>query len=472
MLKRYIFALFLITGLAFKAQVSLNKYLEISSQIKTLYNQKKFTGIYLLLSPEYKLKVKEKDFVDHLQKNIFDAYDEMESNEYLKEENDHRVFISHCKNGDLLMDIKINTDAQIEFFQLLPHQSIPRLKVLNYLSDNKKQNALDSLIDKTVVDYMQSPQNFGLSIGILKDGKEYFYNYGEVKRNSKILATNNTIYEIGALTKTFCGILLAKAIEEKKVKASDDIRIYLPQEKYPNLEVNEKPIQLVHLANHSSGLPRLPEDLQLQPGYDPVNPYKNYSRQMLLSNLKKVVLVSEPGKISEYSNFGMALLGIILERVYNKSFEELVKEKICVQNNMINTTIKLNPQQTELLANGYNTKGKETPPWDMGELAAAGGIKSTAKDMLIYLKQNLEEKDEAIKLSHQPTFDRGNITGMGWQIIKTKQANTLVWHNGGTFGFSSFCGFIKEKNCAVIVLSNSGTMVDYIALAIFKYFQQ
>ncbi len=472
MIKSYLLFLYLILSLTLTSQNDNTKIIEETEKIKVLYNQKKFIDIYALCSPEFKNVIKEKDFFNFLNNNVFTPYSNMERNEYLNKEKDYHTFISHFKNGDLLMNININTLNQIEFLQFLPHQSMPVFKVLNYLYDNKKQTALDSLIDKTVTDYIQSPQNCGLSIGIFDNGKEYFYNYGEVKRNSKTLSTQNTIYEIGSLSKTFCGLLLAKAIEEKKVKATDDIRFYLPKEKYVNLAAGDKFIQLIHLSNHTSGLPRLPEDLREQPDYDSLNPYKNYNKQMVFNYLKKVRLISEPGKIMEYSNLGMALLGIILEQIYSKSFEDLVLEKICRPNNMNNTAIKLTDEQEKYLCTGYNSQGNETPYWNMGDLAAAGGIKSSAKDMLIYLKKNIEEQDEATKISHQSTLNKSNNIAMAWHILTTKQDNKLFWHNGGTFGFSNFCGFIKEKNCAIIVLSNSGMPVDALALKILKYLQQ
>jgi CubicO group peptidase (beta-lactamase class C family) len=168
----------------------------------------------------------------------------------------------------------------------------------------------------------------------------------------------------------------------------------------------------------------------------------------------------------------MGLLGIILEQVYNKSFDDLVKEKICQPLNLIGTGISLNESQQQNFATAYNSMGKETPHWELKDIAAAGALRSTPKDMLTFLKENITEKDNAFKLSHTPTFTLGNTMGMAWHIMKTKQGNNLIWHNGATFGSTAFCGFIKEKNCAVVVLSNSGSAVDPIALGLLRYLQQ
>lgn len=340
-----------------------------------------------------------------------------------------------------------------------------------YLTDNKKTTELDSAIDKIVVDFMKSPQNCGLSIGIIKDSATFFYNYGETKRNNKQLPTKNSIFEIGSISKTFCGIILAYAVVEGKIKLEDDIRNYLPG-KYIDLEMNTNYIQIKHLANHTSGLPRLPDNLKDQPDFNILNPYKNYTKSMAFEFLQTVKLAHEPGDVCEYSNFGMALLGMILEKVYGKSFEEIIKEKICLPNNMNSTLVNLNQEQLKLLTDGHNAAGVSTPHWDLGSLVAAGGIRSTTGDMINYMKYNINELDAAVKLSHRSTYSNGSKVALAWHIIKTKLGNELVWHNGATFGYSSFCGFIKEKKCALVVLSNSSTNVDQIGISIFKILQK
>lgn len=354
--------------------------------------------------------------------------------------------------------------------QLLVGDSLKYLKRQSYLAANPKLSDLDLLVDSMVKSFMQSPQNCGLSIGISKNGNTYFYNYGEIKRDSKKLPDQNTLYEIGSVTKTFCGLLLANAVIEKKIKLDDDIRKYLSG-KYPSLMYNKRPIHISDLANHTSGLPRVPLNLMQQPGFDSLNPYQNYKKQQIFDYLKTLKLTREPGTVCDYSNLGMALLGVILEDVYGKSFEELIKEKICDKNGMSNTTIQLNGDQLSRFAEGYTDEGLNTPHWDLGAFVAAGAIRSTSEDMLKYLTYNLEEKDAVAQLVHKITFNNKETVALSWFLKKTKAANTLIWHNGATYGFSSFCGFIKEKNCSVVILSNSGTNVDYIGIALLNYLQ-
>lgn len=349
--------------------------------------------------------------------------------------------------------------------------SLRLLKRLVYFSDNPKQSELDKLVDASLVSYMQSPQNCGVSIGIVKDGVTYFYNYGEVKRDSKKIPDKSSVYELGAISTTFCGLLLAKAIQEGKLKSEDDIRKYLPW-KYPELTYHKSPIRIKHLVNHTSGLPVIPENLSLQAKYDSLNPYKNYTREQLFEYLKVVKIKQEPGSVCNYSNLGITLLGLILEGIYTKSFDELVKEKICIQFNMEHSFVNLTQIQRDFLTQGYNGEGEFTPAWDLGIFAAAGGLHSSTEDMLRYLDYQLSERDAAVKMSHQPSFIGRESLGFAWFIKRTKSGNTLYWHNGATFGFRSFCGFIKEKNCSVIILSNSAMDVDFIGITLLNYLQQ
>lgn len=350
-------------------------------------------------------------------------------------------------------------------------QSQLQTKRTSYLSDNKKQTVLDTVVENAIIDFIQNPQNCGFSIGIIKDTSVYFYNYGETKRDNNILPKQNTIYELGSVTKTFCGLLLAYAVTEGKIKLEDDIRKYLPGD-YSNLETNKHKIEIKHLANHSSGLPGIPENFKTQNNYDSLNPYKNYDRSKLLDYLHKVKLANEPGQLCEYSNTGMALLGIILEKVYNKPFDELVKEKICNSNNMNNTAVNLNEYQLPYFCDGYDNNGNVMPHWELGAFVAAGGIRSCTNDMVNYLRYNISENDAALKLAHTSTINKSSNIALAWHIINTKYNNELIWHNGATYGFSSFCGFIKAKNAGVVILSNTSTNIDFIGLSILKYLQK
>jgi CubicO group peptidase (beta-lactamase class C family) len=468
-LKKIIFtSLVLATGCLSAQTPDRALHDKVADKFKTLYNEKKFGEIYRVLSPEFQSAMNPGDFTAFLEQSIYLPMGQLQQLSYLSNEKGLFSYVAYFKQGLLRMDLAANSREQIDGLQFSPYRSGINTY---YETDNKKQSQLDLFVDSAVTSYLQNPQNCGLSIGISVKGQRHFYNYGEIMRGSRRLPQSTTIYEIGSITKTFCGLLLAQAILEKKIKADDDIRNYLAGS-YPDLAFGKKPILVKHLANHTSGLPGIPEDLMVGPGYDSLNPYKHYGRDQIFKALKTMKPEHEPGTVCAYSNLGMALLGLILEDLYHQPFELLVKEKIGLPNGLLNTGVRLNDEQLNRFALGYNQAGDATPHWELGGFAAAGALRSTAEDLLNYLNYNLAEKDEMTKLAHRVTYSGRETLGMGWFIKKTKQGNTLLWHNGGTFGFSSFGGLIKEKNCSLILLSNSGWNADAIAIAILNYLQR
>jgi len=460
-----------LISLSAKAQLSSKTFHDqFADSIKLYYNAKNYKAIYNLLSPTLQKQITDQQFTSYFTIHFNKYYSLIKTN-YLDKDKSNFFYNSFFEKDTLKLILRVNLLKQIEEMEFKPLREKISTKNLNYKSDNKKQTTLDSLIDNMVEVYMQNPQNCGLSIGIIKDGKTLFYNYGETKKGNAQLPNNKTVFEIGSITKTFCGNLLAIAVTEKKINLDDDIRTYLPQP-LKNLELNSKPILIKHLANHTSGLTRLPDDFEKQIDYDILNPYKNYTKQLLYTYLKVTLLSSEPGTVCEYSNLGMALLGLILEDVYKKTFEELVNEKICNPYKLSDTKINLLPTQLNNFANGHNDLGETTPHWDFASFYAAGALKSNTNDMLNFLNYNLTELDEATKLAHLTTFNNGTTIALAWQKMQRKNTKELVWHNGATGGFTSFCGYIKENNCGFVILSNSINRCDFIGLALYNYLQK
>ncbi len=449
------------------------KHSEVAEIIKKEYNAKNYKVVYNLLDKDFQKQMNEKELSDFFKFNVYDYYGDIIKLSYVNFKNPFYTYLADLSKGKLDLVFSCNTEGKITGMQWLPHkETAPVSKINNtYLSDNAKKTFWDLKIDSIVKNYMLNADNCGLSIAMVNNGETIYYNYGQTKRGNNELPDNKTIYEIGSVSKTFTGILLGQAINDKKLNLNDDIRKYLPGD-YKNLSYNNKPIEIIHLVNHTSRIPRVPMDIAQQKDYDQKNPYKNYNKEMVFNYLKTIRIDTIPGTKNEYSNLGMALLGIILEKVYDKSYEALMSEYICGPLNMPNTKLKLSDVELKKFATGYDNYGEEATHWDLGDLAAAGGVRSTTSDMVNYVKANIEETNAAIKLSHSPTFNDGrNNTALAWQLMITKKGNEMIWHNGGTFGFVSFCGFIKSKKCGVVVLSNSGNSVDYIALGILKLLQ-
>lgn len=475
-MKRIILIFILFSGLFSRAQLATKEvHDKLSRNIMQEYNLQNYKAIYKLLDKEFQKSISQKELADFLKFNVYDLYKQINDIAYSEFKNNAHIYVADCKNGKVDLQINCNTNEKITGMQWVPHKDVifevSPLKTENISNDNPKITAWDLKVDSIVNVFMRNPINTGLSLAIITDDTIQFYNYGETEKGNHTLPTNNTIYEIGSVSKTFTGLLLAQAVTDKKVSANDPVKKYLG-DNYSNLAFKDVSIELIHLANHSSRIPRIPNDLIISPGFNPLNPYAMYTKDMVLKNVSQIKPDTFPGVKCDYSNLGMGLLGVVMERVYNKSYDALIDSFIATPLQMRDTKINLIGEQNKRFAKGYNSYGSETPHWEIISLAGAGGIRSTSSDMIKFVKANLEESTPAIKLSHYSTINDGrNNIAMAWHLFTTKKGNEMIWHNGMTGGFSSFCGFIKSKKAGVVVLSNTANPCDQVALGILKLLQ-
>jgi serine-type D-Ala-D-Ala carboxypeptidase/endopeptidase len=289
-------------------------------------------------------------------------------------------------------------------------------------------------------------------------------SHGRLGRSNDRAADGDTVFEIGSVTKTFTGLLLAEMVKSGEVRLDEPVAELLPKSvKVPQRKGRQ--ITLLDLATHTSGLPRLPDNLAPS---DPANPYADYTPARLYAFLSRYVLPRDIGAKPEYSNLGVGLLGHALARRAGVAYESVVLRRICVPLGMKQTQITLSPELKHRLASGYGDQGQPAPNWDLGALAGAGGIRSTANDMLRFVAANcgLVKTDlaPAIELAQKPQRDSdvpGGKIGLCWQIAQ-RHGKTLVWHNGQTGGYHSFIGFDARNKRGVIVLINAAQSIDDI----------
>ncbi|QEM07899.1 beta-lactamase family protein [Mucilaginibacter rubeus] len=322
-------------------------------------------------------------------------------------------------------------------------------------SDNPLRSRLDSLVDKCVQRYFQDKRAVGLSIALVQHGKPHFYNYGETKAGNGQRPDNKTIYEIGSMTKSFTGIILAQAILDKKIGLEDDIRKYL-QGSYPNLNYKGTPIRIKDLANHTSRITRIFPNMWERPTYDSLNPLSNYSRKLLYEGLHQIKLDSYPGKIYAYSNMAVALLGTILEDTYGQAYFSLVSKNILKPYQMTDTRIDIRSVPPDRVAWPHSAQRQSVPLWDLGEVPAMGALRSTTADLVNYINANNAEANPAIKLSHQRTFgtDQEGM-GLNWFIHSSPNGYRILEHGGGTGGSRSSLDCLPQLNSGLVILTNS-----------------
>jgi len=364
--------------------------------------------------------------------------------------------------------ISLDSLGKFQVFAIQPFQDDTRKKIAS-ATDNAKQTLLDKTVDTLLNNYINTVGNVGASVAIYTKGKDYYYNYGETVKDGKLLPTNATLYEIGSISKTFTATLLAKAVVDKKVRLQDAITKYLPDSVAANKDLQT--ITLQQLSNHSSGLPRLPLSMNFTvTNY--LQPYENFDDKALFAFLKQFKATRKPGDTYEYSNLAVGLLGVILERIYKKTYEQLVLEQIAKPIGLTNTKITITQQDSALLAQGYNEKGEAVPAWRFKSLAACGALKSNAVDILQYGKQQLAVFKSPLQaynqLAHLQTFSDGvQKVGLGWHFL-VDDADVVWQHGGGTYGCRTMLCVNEVKGLVVVVLTNNATNGDALGIKLLQ----
>jgi len=281
----------------------------------------------------------------------------------------------------------------------------------------------------------------------------------------------NTVFEIGSISKVFTATVLAELVQDGKLSLDDPAQKFLP----PTVRMpvrNGKAITLGNLAEQNSGLPRMPTNFQPA---DHENPYADYTVAQMYDFLSHYELTRDPGAQFEYSNLGVGLLGHLLALATGESYAGMERERVWNPLGMAHTAIELTPAMRAQMAAGHDEQGNVTENWDMPTLAGAGAIRSTTLDMLRFADANLHPERGALERAmafaqraRAPTDSPITSIGLNWLILHA-DADTIIWHNGGTGGFRTFIGLEPSHKIAVVVMTNSsGEGADDIGMHLLK----
>jgi serine-type D-Ala-D-Ala carboxypeptidase/endopeptidase len=326
---------------------------------------------------------------------------------------------------------------------------------------DKIQGVLDADLAKLNATVFAPSTGVGVTIGIVAHGKRKIFTYGNVKADS--------VFEIGSITKTFTGLVLAQMAEQKKVKLDEPVRELLP--KGTVAQPPGKEITLLDLSAQRSGLPRMPDNFHPK---DEQNPYADYDAKALYAWMSSHG-VALPDKLEfAYSNLGVGLLGQALANRAGSSYEALVKKEVLDPLGMHDTAVKLTPALAKRFATGHDENNNPAHAWDLDALAGAGALRSTAADMLTFLEAQLhpdrikgrsaEAKTlpTAIAASHEVRGESGPGMHIGLNWLRIDETG-MYWHNGGTGGFRTFALFDPANDFAVVVLLNgSAELADQL----------
>ncbi|MFJ9945305.1 serine hydrolase domain-containing protein [Streptomyces erythrochromogenes] len=293
----------------------------------------------------------------------------------------------------------------------------------------------------------------------------------------------DTLFEIGSVTKPFTALALACLVATGRAGLDEPLADLLPAgTAVPSRDGRQ--ISLQHLATHTSGLPRLPRGMLLPALLHPSkpDPYADCTADALLSGLARTRLRAVPGKRLRYSNLGAGLLGLALARRAGTDYESLITREICAPLGMTDTVVRVDGARSRRSAQGHARRGRPVAPWHLADLAGAGALRSTAADLVAFVRAQWDggpgELAEAIRLTRAVEHRRSPFAWvhLGWsahRLHPRQGAHLQIWHNGGTGGFSSFVGFDPEKRLGVIALANTGGRpVDRPAFDLLRTLQQ
>jgi serine-type D-Ala-D-Ala carboxypeptidase/endopeptidase len=332
------------------------------------------------------------------------------------------------------------------------------VRVLAGQTPTASQVPADSEIQKILADRVDVyRQSVGIVVGVVDSKGRRIVSYGKLKQGDSRPLDGDTIFEIGSITKVFTSLLLTSMVERGEVALSDPAANYLP----PAVQMPEREgrqIELQDLATHTSGLPRMPTNVQSK---DPEDPFADYSVRELYEFLSTYRLPRDVGSRFEYSNLGSALLGHVLARRAGTDYGALVRARITEPLGMRSTSTTLTPEMKARLAVGHAYMLEPTPNWGMDALAGAGALHSTANDLLTFLAANLGYVETPLAPAMASMLRIRRDTGQGRVLLAwfsdTHEGIEVITHTGRTGGYTSFIGYEPKSRTGVVVLSNAGS---------------
>ena len=356
-------------------------------------------------------------------------------------------------------------------------------------------------------------QTVGVVAGIIRGINRYVYAHGTLNRGTIRRVSAMTVFEIGQLSSLYTTAMLSLMVQRGDVSLTDRVSAYLPDTVTVPATPAGRPILIEHLATHTSGLPRLPDNLVSD---DPDDPLKGYSVELMYAFLARYADsqrdgqeplldsgdregddsagedsfemedrydADDPFEMEDryaYSDLGMGLLGHVLERAAGESYDDLIRELLSDPIKLANTANAPSPSMRTYLATGHDDTRRPVPAWSDTTLVGGTGLRSNLHDLMTLVSANMNiiyalpedftEDDstryhasfDSLIVARKPTDEEGVETALGWKVRKDTRDRDIHWLTGRTNGFYAFAAFLKEWRKGVVVLSNSSASVEDI----------
>lgn len=358
-----------------------------------------------------------------------------------------------------------------------------------HAAEGSDQDRLEQAVNATIRPLMKDNDVPGLAVAITVKGKRYLFNYGVASKESGEKVTNDTIFELGSLSKTFTAALASYAEVTGKLSFSDTATKYLPELSGSSFDK----VSLLDLGTYSAGgLPlQFPDDVT--------------DHDKMIAYYRNWHPAYAPGTYRLYSNPSIGLFGYLAAEAMGGSFDTLMQDKIITGLGLSHTYVRVPPAEMGNYAYGYSKQGKPIRV-NPGVLdTQAYGIKTTASDMLGVLEANMDGTRldgtlrRAIAATHVGYYTVGNMTqGLGWEIYaypttlarllagnssdmaldphkidrldppQQPRKDVLLNKTGSTNGFGAYAAFIPARQIGIVLLANRNYPIPERVTAAYK----
>lgn len=313
---------------------------------------------------------------------------------------------------------------------------------------------ITSKLDSLVSAYAAT-NKFSGSVLVAKQGAVLLNKgYGPREAAARLPNTENTIFQIGSVTKQFTTAIIQKLQEEKKLSVQDKVSKFFPD--FPKGDS----ITIEHLMTHTSGIYSYTSDRNFMS----TEVSKPQTREKMMALFKDKPLVFSPGTSWQYSNSAYSLLGYIIEEVTKKPYEQVVREYIFQPVEMTHSGFDFTNLKRPEKATGYfvlnDVDTVKSPIVDSSVAYSAGSIFSTTGDLYRWHKALQNYTILSKQLQEKAYTPVRNKYGYGWGIDSI-EGKRVVAHSGGIHGFTSNFTRMPEEDIVVIFLSNNASPALY-----------
>ncbi|STQ89811.1 class C beta-lactamase [Iodobacter fluviatilis] len=364
---------------------------------------------------------------------------------------------------------------------------------LSHATENIDQAYIQKIVSTAITPIQKEFNIPGIAVAVSVDGKNYFFNYGVASKESKQAVSQDTLFEIGSISKTFTATLASAAQINGQLSFSDSVSQHLADLRGSAFDK----VSLLNLATHTAGgLPlQVPDEIK--------------NNDQLMAYFKNWQPEYAAGTYRVYSNPSIGLLGVITAKSMNTSFEDAIEKKLFPELGMAHSYINVPAAQMKNYAQGYNKKDAPVRV-NPGVLSSeAYGVKSSPADMIQFVNANMQmgkidsKVQQALINTHSAYFKSGALTqDLIWEqyayplklstllegnkdamAYKANTANKItpplapqanVWINktGSTNGFAAYAAFIPAQKIGIVILANKNYPIPPRVTAAYQILSQ